>query len=120
MPRAIGTATISARTEVSTVPNASAATPKWGGLSFGNHFVVNRKLTVLARRAGTALAIRKMAMATMMTSTIAPAETLRLRKPDSIEKRDFFGSAAPPPPRGVRSSGGIGSYGGVGETPVPA
>ena len=113
MPRAIGTATVSAITDVSTVPNASAAMPNRGWASFGNQAVEVRKFALSTRRAGTAFEIRKIAMATMMTSTIDPAAMLRPRKPDSIEKRAFLGNA-PPPPSGDRSSGGIG------ETPVPA
>jgi hypothetical protein len=56
-----------------------------------------KKLAVLAFRAGAAFAIRKIAMATMMTSTIAPAETERPRNPVSIENRAFLGRAPPPP-----------------------
>ena len=46
-----------------------------------------------ARSAGTAFEIRKIAMATMMTSTIAPAAVDRPRNPVSIEKRAFLGRA---------------------------
>ncbi len=53
-----------------------------------------------ARSAGTALEIRKTAMATMMTSTMAPAAVLSARKPVSVPNRVFFGSAPPPPSGG--------------------
>ncbi|MFD0519693.1 hypothetical protein [Paractinoplanes durhamensis] len=47
--------------------------------------------------AGAAFEIRKIAIATMMTSTIAPAPVDRPRNPASIENRDFLGRAPPPP-----------------------
>jgi hypothetical protein len=72
---------------------------------------------VLACRAGTAFEIRKIAMATMMTSTIAPAAVLRARKPVSMENRAFLGRAPPPPSGGRLPSR---SSGGIGDTPPPA
>ncbi|GGQ42533.1 hypothetical protein GCM10010166_08250 [Couchioplanes caeruleus subsp. azureus] len=68
---------------------------------------------MLALSAGTALLTRKIAMATMMTSTIAPAAVLRPRKPVSMENRALVGRAFPPP-SGGRPSGEIGA------TPLPA
>ncbi|GAA3338851.1 hypothetical protein GCM10020358_20410 [Amorphoplanes nipponensis] len=72
---------------------------------------------MFACRAGTAFETRKTAMATMMTSTIAPAAVVRPRKPASMENRALRGSAPPPPSGGRLPSR---SSGGIGETPLPA
>src|SRR5690242_20393571 len=97
MPIETGTAMISARTAVSTVPTAIAATPKRGGLSPVNQFFSVRKLDPSARIAGTALAIRNTAIATMMTSTTVPAAVVAPRNKVSAPKRRLRGSAPPPP-----------------------
>jgi hypothetical protein len=93
-----------------TVPYASAPMPNFGAGSLGNQPSKVKKLAVLAFSAGTAFAIRKIAIATMMTSTIAPAASVRARNADSAPKPRRRGSAPPPPiPEPLaRGSGGTG------------
>src|SRR5207247_2541297 len=76
-----------------TVANAIAATPKCGGVSAANHLVSVRKLLLSALRAGIALAMRKTAIATMMTRTTDPAVVVVARKTVSAPKRRLRGSA---------------------------
>src|SRR2546430_16691976 len=97
MPKATGTAKISAIPAVRTVPKAVAATPKRGGLSPANHLVSVRKLLSSALRAGMALTIRKTAMATMTTRTTEPAVVVVARNTVSAPNWRLRGSAPPPP-----------------------
>ncbi len=72
----------------------------------GNQPSKVKKLAVLARSAGTALAIRKTAMAAMMTSTIAPAARVRTRNARSAPNAPAPGqrAAAAEPRVAVRSA----------------
>src|SRR5206468_8548826 len=65
------------------------------------------KLALSARSAGTALAIRKIAIATMTTSTTAPEAVVNQRNRLSRPNRRRDGSPPPPPrgPVGPRSVG---------------
>src|ERR1051326_5180370 len=94
-----------------TVPKASAAMPKWGGLSPVNHWKVVKKLEPSDLIAGIALEIRKTPMATMMSRTDMPAPVDRPRNIDSKLHRFRRGSAPPPP------SGGAGLPGPPGGPP---
>src|SRR6478735_5355208 len=84
-PTAIGSAMTIARMPARTVPNARAATPKTAPPALsGSHSKVVRKLTVSTRRAGTAFATRKTAIAPVMTRTVTPdpdASHRRTRSP---------------------------------------
>ena len=55
---------------VTSVPNSSAAIPNWTGFSSGSQCWMVKKLTVLARSAGTELQTRKTAIAAMITRTV--------------------------------------------------
>ena len=79
--------------------------------SSGNQSLNVRKLALSDRIAGTALTSRKVAIATMMTRTVAPEAVLSARNTLSGPNRLRPGSA-PPPPSGVRERRGDG--GGVG------
>src|SRR2546430_10479707 len=99
MPMATGTAISSASAEDSTVPKTSEAMPNFDGSPSGSQPRYVRKLALSARSAGTALATRKIAIATMITSTVAPEAVVHQRNRLSGPNRRRAGSA-PPPPRG--------------------
>src|SRR5215475_5912912 len=105
MLTAIGTASSNAMNDVTTVPNASAAIPNFGGLSLVNQFLNVRKFAWLAFNAGIALVIRNAPIATMMTRTRRPAPLVRPRKPISKLQRFLWGRAPPPPSGGAGTPG---------------
>ncbi len=96
---------MSAKTAVSTVPKAIAATPKRGGSSPVYQSLKVRKLASSALIAGTALTTRKTAIATMMTSTMVPAAVVAPRNRVSGPNRRLRGSAPPPPGAGPAEVG---------------
>src|SRR5690349_25017419 len=112
MPSATGTAITSAMVEVRTVPNAIAAMPKRGGVSLAYHSWYVKKFSAFSRSDGIAWTIRKIAMATMMTRTIEPAEVATARKIRSAPNRWPLGRPPPPPETGVLA-GAVGVIGGA-------
>ena len=89
MPIAIGTPISNAIPDDIRVPNSNAAMPNIGGSSSGSHTWVVNRLPVLPANAGSALKIRKMAIAAMMTSSSPPEPAARPRNTRSPTRTDL-------------------------------